>query len=226
MSPGDATMPPAIPPLTRPVAHAMGCFALASAAAALLLFAGACAAPDRATSAPVAATAGADDAAAIGASAAAAPDVPRGNADLLIYIAEQPILLAEPGYRAAYVLWKGEPFTGDFDELSRVLADGKIAGSWWELSADEPLDRAAVGYLVCRAGELNSGLNWQLTGLGRYAWRELVYHGIARASSEWNLISGGEFLGVLLKTEEYLASIGRASWKRSELGGDAGGSAP
>ncbi len=214
----------AAPQALRPVFRCVTRFLLVGASAALLHFAGACAAPDRAASQPIASrqAAGAETSvsAASSAPAAQALDVPRGNAELLDYIAEQPLLLAEPGYRAAHIVWSGEPFAGEFDELAGVLADADIIGAGWGLSADKPLDRAAVGFIVCRASGWNGGLNWRLTGLGRYAWRELVYHGIARASSEWNLISGGEFLGILLKTDEYLASIGRASWKRSELGGE------
>lgn len=143
---------------------------------------------------------------------------PESNAELIEQIGNLPYLTAEPGYRAVYILWRGEPFAGDFDALAAELKAGGIASQAWRHRSDTFLDRAAVGYLVARACGIRTGLNWQLTGLGRYAYRELVYRGIAHPRSEWSLISGGEFLGILSRAEEYLQQVGRAPVRKAELG--------
>jgi hypothetical protein len=127
------------------------------------------------------------------------PTIPSDtNAELVEYISDLPYVTAEPAYRAVYILWKGEIYAGEFDSF---------------------IDRAAVGHLVARACDIRTGLNWQLFGLGRYAWRELIYRRIAHPSGEYSLISGGEFLGVLARAEEYLHKVGRAPGERAELGG-------
>lgn len=136
--------------------------------------------------------------------AASQPAIPAGtNAELMSHISEQPYLTAEAAYHAIYIYWKGEPFKGGFAALTAELAGGRIIGSHWNLPSDARVDRAAVGYMVCRVANIRTGLNWMLTGLGRYAWRELQYRGVAGPGSEWQPISGGEFLGILTRVEEH-----------------------
>lgn len=129
--------------------------------------------------------------------------VPVGNVALMTWLGDQPYVTAEGAYRATHILWTGEPYDGDYASLEQKLVDAKIASACWGLDADQYVNRAVVGHLVARAIDLNQGLNWMLTGLGRYAWRELILADVASASSEYSLISGGEFLGVLFRAEEY-----------------------
>jgi hypothetical protein len=140
------------------------------------------------------------------------------NAELVEYISDQPYVTAEAAYRAVYILANGEIFQGDFGTLTGEMKTGGLVGSAWPYDADSFVDRAAVGHLVARACDIRSGLNWRLSGLGRYAWRELIYRRIAHPSGEYSLISGGEFLGVLARAEEYLHKVGRAPGDRTELG--------
>lgn len=140
------------------------------------------------------------------------------SAELTLYIGGQPYVTADAGYRAAYALWKGESFSGDFAALTSALEAGEIVSADWDLPADASLNRSAVGYMVCRACDIRTGINWHLTGHGRYAWRELLYRGIALSGGELGLISGGEFLGVLKRADEYLARRGRV--EVPELGPD------
>lgn len=141
------------------------------------------------------------------------------NAELMEYIGDQPFLTAEAGYRAAYVFWKGQPFDGDFAGVRGALVDGGIAAGSWSHDPADCLDRATAGYLICRACGINSGINWPLTGLGRYAWKELQYRQIAQPSGEMGLIGGGEFLGVLAKAEDYARRSGAADLgPKAELG--------
>ena len=126
------------------------------------------------------------------------------NAELVDYISDQPFVTAEAGYRAIYVLWKGQPYSGDYAGVQSELVNGNIASGLWNHDPSDYLDRATAAYLVCRACEIKSGLNWVLTGMGRYAWKELQYRRIAQTGGgELGLITGGEFLGILIKAEEY-----------------------
>lgn len=145
------------------------------------------------------------------------PPPAASNAELMDYIGNQPFVTAETGYRAAHILWKGAAFDGDFAALAGTLQQSDIAGDSWGHGPNDCLDRATVGYLVCRACDINGGINWPLTGLGRYAWKELQYRRIAQPSGEMGYISGGEFLGVLMRAEDYLhKSAGTV--QRAELG--------
>jgi len=151
------------------------------------------------------------------------PEVPTDtNAELVEYISDQPYVTAEAAYRAVYILANGEIFEGDYDALEAEMIDARLVGAAWYYEPDQFIDRAAVGHLVARACDLHAGLNWQLTGLGRYGYRELIYRRIAHPAGEFGLISGGEFLGVLARADEYLHEVGRAPGKKAELGAEPG----
>lgn len=140
------------------------------------------------------------------------------SAELTLFIGDQVYVTAEAGYRAVYALWKGASFEGEFDALTSELSGGDIISPDWNLPADASLNRAAVGYMICRACDIRSGINWQITGQGRYAWRELLYRRIALSGGELGLVSGGEFLGILKRADDYLAR--RGAFERIELGSD------
>lgn len=148
--------------------------------------------------------------------AAARPAPRSGTAELIAHAAEQPYTTADTAYRATYALATGQSFDGEFDALREKLREDELIGNW-PYEANERVRKADVGYMVCKACKIQTGINWNLTGLGRYAWRELVYHDIARPSSEHGFITGGEFVGLLLKAEEYMYSEGEAEGGPVEL---------
>jgi hypothetical protein len=149
------------------------------------------------------------------------PAVPtETNAELVEYISDLPYVTAESAYRAVHILAKGEIFQGDYADLAATMAAEGLIGPGWNHAGNTFVDRAAVGHLVARACQIRRGLNWRLTGLGRYAYRELIYLGIAHPSGEYGLISGGEFLGLLARAEEYLHKVGRAPGAAAELGSE------
>ena len=142
------------------------------------------------------------------------------NAELVEFISDQPYVTAESAYRAVYILANGEIFEGSYDELTQVMKSANLISEHWTHQDNDFLSRAAIGYLVARACKIRSGLNWRLTGCGRYAYRELIYLKIAHANGELNLISGGEFLGLLARAEEYLHTTGRGPGDEAELGAE------
>lgn len=132
-----------------------------------------------------------------------ATEVPReSNAELVEYIADLPYVTAEAVYRSLHILSFGNVFEGDYEALRAALSDGGLPVR--DVEANVCLNRAQVGLLVASACEIKTGVNYQLTGLGRYAWRELQHLRIARTSGEYGYLSGGEFLGLLARAEEHL----------------------
>lgn len=152
-----------------------------------------------------------------GETTADAGPVPTDNAALLDYVGDQPYVTAEVGYRVAYILWKGDSFAGEYGELTDELVAGRIIDDCWNYGPHHRLARADIGYMVCRAANINTGLNWQLLGLGRYAYRELIYHDIAKPAGELGLVSGGEFQGIVRRADAYRAAHASAS-DQAQLG--------
>jgi hypothetical protein len=153
------------------------------------------------------------------------PAVPTDqNAELMEFIGDQPYVTAEAAYRAVYILWKGADamFRGSYEELQSELEQARIIDPLWKLPPDAPVDRASVGYMIARVCNIRTGLNWQLLGLGRYAYREVAYRGIAEPAGDLGLVSGGEFLGILLRAEQYMQTTGKGLGPRPEIGPEPG----
>lgn len=150
--------------------------------------------------------------------AADAPPIPReSNAELVLFISNEAFVTAEPAYRAVHVLATGESFAGEYTELAEKLRSERLIGGSWNHPPDQVLTRAEAGYMVARAAKVRTGVNWNLTGLGRYAWRELIFHGIAAGGSELAYLSGGEFVGILARADEYMHRRGRHEQAPAEL---------
>ena len=143
------------------------------------------------------------------------------SAALIMYTSDQPYVTAESAYHVGYVLAHGETFAGSFDELATTLVDEKIVAKHWQHSPNQALRRGEVAFVVCRACRIGTGVNWLATGLGRYALRELQYRDIVGGGGEYGLMSGGEFVGVVNRAEQYLRQMNRAP-AEVELGSPEG----
>ena len=70
--------------------------------------------------------------------------------------------------------------------------------------ANEAVDRGTVAVALARHLRLKGGLTMRLTGLTpRYATRELEYRGVYPPSSTNQIFTGGEFVGVIGKAEDF-----------------------
>lgn len=141
-----------------------------------------------------------------------------GNAELVAHVENMPWVTAEPAYRLVYIVWKGTPHAGTFDELADELRSGRVISRTWRHEPDSRIDRAQAGYMICRSADIRSGANWLLTGLGRYAWRELNYLGIADPPSEYGLVKGGQFTGIVRRALEYRRQSREHPGEAFELG--------
>lgn len=151
-----------------------------------------------------------------------------GNAALVYYLNNQPFVTAEAGYREVYVLWKKQMFEGDFPALSETLRAGRIVDATWNHAPEDYLDRATIAYMVARAIDLRTGLNWHLLGLGRYAYRELIqveviglfnYSAGSGYPGELGRPTGGEFAGIIGRAQAYAEEFEKESG-RIELGAE------
>jgi hypothetical protein len=151
--------------------------------------------------------------------AATQPAMPTdSSAALTSWLADQPFVTAEAASRAVYALWRGEMFSGDFAALRGELAAGGLVATGWDAPADQHISRGVAARMIARAIDLPPGVDSWLTGLGRYAWRDLQFHNIAGPGGDLPRIGGGEFVGLLGRADEYRDQRERGRTPRVELG--------
>ncbi|MCH7873208.1 MAG: hypothetical protein IID33_16050 [Planctomycetes bacterium] len=140
---------------------------------------------------------------------------PPGNAALMQYIADLPLVTAEAAYRGVYLIAESKAFEGDYETLRDELVERGVVGSNWNHYSNTLMNRAGVAYMICKTCDIRRGVNWFLFDQGRYAWRELQHMGIGGSGTELGNLSGGEFLGILSRADKYLLE------KQRRGGGDA-----
>src|SRR5205807_916243 len=71
-------------------------------------------------------------------------------------------------------------------------------------AADDAIERGTLAVALVKALDLKGGLTMRVFGASpRYALRELVYRRIYPESSEQQLLSGAEFLGIMGRVEDF-----------------------
>jgi len=140
------------------------------------------------------------------------PRISPANLDgdaFLAWLADQPMVGAAEAYRAGLLLATGEDPGYDFADLAAKAFDAGIARQEWHLTADTAIDKSTAAYIVLAACRIPGGINLNLFGralhLGdrRYAWRELVYQGLIRDGNPYGVITGGEFVALLSRADEW-----------------------
>lgn len=124
------------------------------------------------------------------------------NAELIEHIAEMPYVTADAAYRAIYILVNDDVFQGDYAELKTVLRQRGLPIA--DLAPHECPTRQEIAKILVEVCGVMPGLNYRLTGFGRYALRDLQYARIVRTRNDYGPLSGGEFLGMLGRAEDYM----------------------
>lgn len=137
------------------------------------------------------------------------------NAELIVAIAEMPYVNADAACRAVYILVTGDVFPGEYDELLDAMRQRDLPVA--DIAPHEAPNRQEIAKLLAEVADVPAGVNYALTGLGRYALRDLQYHRVVRTPNDYGPVSGGEFLGMLARTEELIAAR-RKTGEKVELG--------
>ena len=139
------------------------------------------------------------------------------------YLADQPLVTVDEGYRAAIILAEGEDKSTTFDERRAWLQERDIARPAWHLEPDEYIDNGSMSFMVCQILKIKGGIDRLIFGswgLGdrRYAYRELVYRDlIVTPSADYAPMTGGELVNLLGLADEYMADRGIYEAKPVEL---------
>jgi hypothetical protein len=133
------------------------------------------------------------------------------DTEFLNYLADRPLVSVDEACRAVLILTDGTDESGSFQQRFDKLQARGIVRPAWKLRPDQAVDKGTVAYMVMRGCRIPGGVNAHLFGswgLGdrRYAVRELMFENLLPedAGSDYQLISGGEFIGLLHKADQYL----------------------
>lgn len=129
--------------------------------------------------------------------------------DFIYWLSARPLVRSEDAYRAMILLARSESTPANHDQLRAELesiVDGRLAGPpVLNLKPQHAVSHADAAYLLAKTMHYRSGVNWLLTGLPRYAHREMVYAGILSAQrSDHQLIRGAEMVDALRRADEWM----------------------
>ena len=122
-------------------------------------------------------------------------------------LAAKPNATFEDAVRAFYELVSEQPPPADatFQTLAATLVERKVIRSDWTGDAQAKLTRGRVAYMICRACGIKGGITMRIFGLSeRYCFRECVYLGVWPGGNQRDLMTGGELMGVLKWTADYV----------------------
>ncbi len=134
-----------------------------------------------------------------------------GSAAYLDRISSMKTISENQAFHGILLLMNSEDPHGTFESRVKELLSRDIARRSWDFSADRPLRRGRMAYLVCRLCGIEGGVVMRLVGPNeRYCLRELKYKGIVRNSSPSGIVSGFEFAAVLARADTYMNEGGPA----------------
>jgi len=158
---------------------------------------------------------------------APAPSVEPGSLDdvtFLSHLADRPMVSVDEAYRAILILADGQDDAQSFAEREEKLLARGMVRTAWGLKPSQAIDKGAVAYMVMRTCQIRGGLNCHAFGswgLGdrRYAFRELMYQELlpGDSGSDYQVISGGEFVGLLHKADEHMQKAGLYAAAEAEM---------
>ena len=123
--------------------------------------------------------------------------------------------------RGILMLVNGEDTAKNFAERARLLAEKNIVSRNWTFSADRPMTKGKLAYIIYQACDMGGGLILTATGPSqRYCLRELQFQEMmGKAGSYYSNVSGMEYVAILGRADVYKRA-GKVPTKAGDLDED------
>lgn len=123
-------------------------------------------------------------------------------------LAAKPNATLEDTIKAVYMLSTGESSVENksFEQVCDIMRQKGVVvvKDPWSKTPDRMVNRGQISYMLCKALGVRGGITMHLTGVSeRYAFRECVYLNLVPAGTQWDLVTGGELVGILANAAEY-----------------------
>ena len=121
----------------------------------------------------------------------------RDSADLAYNLSSQTWCTNDEACSMVLLMIDGEDRYQSFNDRLIALDAKGVAQASWDIDADEPVTKGTLAYMLCRTLGLKGGIMLNLVPCRRYAYREVVYHGLMEKGSEWEPLTGPEAIGII-----------------------------
>ncbi|HEX3358881.1 MAG TPA: hypothetical protein VHS31_18025 [Tepidisphaeraceae bacterium] len=119
-------------------------------------------------------------------------------------LSSSPVATNDDAFHALLLYLDGTDSSTTYDERVATLKQRNLLSTNFTGAADQAIERGTLAVSLVKILDLKGGLTMRLFGVSpRYALRELEYRHIYPESSEQQLFSGAEFVGVIGRVEDF-----------------------
>ena len=119
-------------------------------------------------------------------------------------VATKPLISNDEAFHGLLLYLDGKDDANAYDQRVATLRSRGFLPKHFSRGANEVLERGTLAVALAKHLNLRGGLTMRLTGVTpRYATRELEYRGVYPPSSPQQIFTGGEFVGVIGKAEDF-----------------------
>lgn len=155
-----------------------------------------------------------------------APGSPEGQMEFWHRLAEQPLTSNDDAFHGLLLFADGGDDSADYAARVARLKQRGLLPAWFDAPATEAVQRGIVAMAMLKLIDERGGLMLRLLGpTPRYATREAVHLGLMPASSPRQTFTGGQFVGVIGRVEDFQRG-NPADRPAAQLPGDPGGPSP
>jgi hypothetical protein len=123
-------------------------------------------------------------------------------------LADQPIVTNNDAFHALIELADGQDPFDSYDQRVQWLTDHGLLDAGFDAPPDQAVRRGTVAQIVARILEIEGGLTMRLIGAHpRYATRELVYLEIMKPGTQFQALSGIQFVGIVARAENFEGQV-------------------
>jgi hypothetical protein len=119
-------------------------------------------------------------------------------------LAARPVTSNDEAFHGLLLYLDGDDPNADYAARVNAMKSRGLLARGFDRPADEAVSRGTLAVAIARALQIRGGLMMHLTGSNpRYATRELEYLSLYPTSSPGQTFSGGEFLGIMGRVEDW-----------------------
>jgi len=134
------------------------------------------------------------------------------DAEFFMALSYKQVAMMDDGYKAVALLSRGQFDLRDAAAARDYLVGSKIARSGWPATADAPLTKGRLAYMVCQALGIKGGVTMRLFGPSqRYCLAECQYLELMTGGAEYEHVTGGELVSVIDRADQYRQSKEQAA---------------